>query len=65
MTIYLGPNPWTPAEDELLRRLAQSGESAPAIAKQIDRNEASVRNRAMRLNIVLAKSRRLRLLGSR
>jgi hypothetical protein len=61
----LGQNPWTPKEDDLLTKLAKSGESAAEIARHIDRNIASIRNRAMRLNIVLAKSRTLKLRSSK
>jgi hypothetical protein len=42
--------PWTPEKDDLLRKLARSGESAANIGKQIDRSLGSIRNRALRLN---------------
>jgi DNA-binding NarL/FixJ family response regulator len=58
---YLGQNPWTPEEDELLRKLAASGESAASIAKRLNRNIPSIRNRVSRLNIALAKSRTLKI----
>jgi DNA-directed RNA polymerase alpha subunit len=46
---------WTPYEDERLRALALSGASVAAIARQMNRSEAAVRKRAVRLNVVLAK----------
>jgi hypothetical protein len=48
---------WTPYEDERLRALASSGASVAAIARQMNRSEAAVRKRAVRLNIVLPKGR--------
>jgi DNA-directed RNA polymerase specialized sigma24 family protein len=57
---YLGKNPWPPEDDEKLRELAKSGESATEIAKHMDRSVDSVRTRASRLNIALAKSRKLK-----
>jgi DNA-directed RNA polymerase alpha subunit len=46
---------WTPHEDERLRTLALSGASVATIARQMNRSEAAVRKRAVRLNVVLAK----------
>jgi hypothetical protein len=57
--------PWTPGEDELLRKLARLGVGASDIAKHIDRSVGSIRTRASRLNIVLAKSRPLKLPASK
>ena len=48
---------WTPYEDERLRTLALSGASVATIARQMNRSEAAVRKRAVRLNIVLPKAR--------
>jgi hypothetical protein len=48
---------WTPHEDERLRALALSGASVATIARQMNRSEAAVRKRAVRLNVVLAKAR--------
>ena len=47
----------TPEEDERLRKLALTGISVAAMAKQMHRGMAAVRNRAARLKIVAAKSR--------
>ena len=52
--------PWTPEEDDLLRKLARSGESVANIAKHIDRSLGSIRNRAVRLNIALVKFRKVK-----
>jgi hypothetical protein len=48
---------WTPYEDERLRALASSGASVATIARQMNRSEAAVRKRAVRLHVVLAKAR--------
>ncbi len=48
---------WTPYEDERLRTLALSGESVVTIARQMNRSEAAVRKRAVRLKLVFAKAR--------
>jgi DNA-binding NarL/FixJ family response regulator len=50
--------PWTPEEDELLRKLAKAGTSVPEIAKHIDRSRGSIRDHALKLNITLAKGQR-------
>ena len=50
------PN-WTSEEDERLRKLALTGMSVAAMAKQMHRSMAAVHNRAARLKIVVAKSR--------
>ena len=50
---------WTPEEDDLLRKLAASGENVANIAKEINRSAGSVRVRAQRLDVKLAKSGRL------
>ncbi len=50
---------WTPKEDDLLRKLAASGKNLANIAKEINRPPGSVRGRAQRLGIKLAKSGRL------
>jgi hypothetical protein len=47
----------TPEEDERLRKLSLTGMSVAAMAKQMHRSMAAVRNRAARLKIVVAKSR--------
>jgi len=48
---------WTPYEDERLRALALSGANAATIARQMNRSEAAVRKRAVRLKVMLAKAR--------
>jgi hypothetical protein len=48
---------WTPYEDERLRTLALSGASVATIARQMNRSEAAVRKRAVRLNTVLPRAR--------
>jgi hypothetical protein len=57
MTPVVGSPPWTPKEDERLRALALSRISVAAMAEQMKRSKAAVRNRARRLKIVMAKSR--------
>jgi len=47
--------PWTPSDDERLRKLAAEGRSSLTIAERMKRSQQSVRNRARRLEIVLAK----------
>jgi hypothetical protein len=51
---------WTPDEDDLLRKLARSGESVVNISERLNRSPGSIRKRSLRLNIALAKSRRLK-----
>jgi hypothetical protein len=58
---YLGQVPWTLQEDDLLREMARSGLSVAEIGKRINRSLGSIRNRALRLDIVLAKDRPVRL----
>jgi hypothetical protein len=53
----VGSIPWTSEEDKRLRTLALSGISVAAMATQMKRSTAAVRNRAARLKIVVAKSR--------
>jgi hypothetical protein len=57
MTPVVGSPPLTPVEDERLRKLALTGISVAAMAKQMHRSMAAVRNRDARLKIVVAKSR--------
>ena len=56
-----GNPPWAPEEDQRLQTLALSGASVAEMAKQMKRSEDAVRNRAYRLKIMVAKSRKLRL----
>jgi hypothetical protein len=53
----VGSIPWTSEEDKRLRTLALSGISVAAMATQMKRSTAAVRDRAARLKIVVAKSR--------
>jgi hypothetical protein len=53
----VGRPPWTLEEDERLRALAMSRISVAAMAEQMKRSEAAVRNRAYRLKLVVTKSR--------
>ena len=56
MTPVIGSPLWTPEEDVRLRKLALTRTSVAAMAKQMHRSMAAVRNRAARLKIVVAKS---------
>jgi hypothetical protein len=56
MTPVVGRPPWTSEEDERLRKLALTRTSVAAMAKQMHRSVAAVRNRAAWLRIVVAKS---------
>ena len=47
--------PWTPSEDEQLRKLAAEGRSSVTIAERMQRSPNSIRRRAQRLKIVFAK----------
>jgi hypothetical protein len=47
--------PWTPEDEEHLRKLAAEGRTAFTISERMKRSPASVRNRANTLKIVLAK----------
>jgi hypothetical protein len=48
---------WSAEEDERLRKLALSGASLAQIAEQMLRNRSSVRNRASKLEIAIARDR--------
>jgi hypothetical protein len=54
---------WTREEDELLRTLALSGTSVAGMAKRLHRSKSAVYHRALKLKIVLAKSRRVKAKG--
>jgi hypothetical protein len=43
--------PWSPAEDERLRKLALSGLSLAEIARQMERSKSSVRSRALKIKV--------------
>jgi hypothetical protein len=49
--------PWSPAEDEQLRKLALSGLSLLEIAARMERTKSSVRARALKMNIAIARDR--------
>jgi recombinase len=51
--------PWTPADDQQLRALAESGTRLEDIAQRLNRTVGSVRMRAARLEVPLAKSGKL------
>jgi hypothetical protein len=49
--------PWSPEEDDQLRKLALSGLSLAEIAARIERSKSSVRTRALSMNIAIARDR--------
>lgn len=49
--------PWSVEDDERLRNLALSGFSLTEISNQMRRGTSSVRSRALKLNIALARDR--------
>jgi hypothetical protein len=49
--------PWTPEDNERLRKLAAEGRASVTIAERLKRSPNSVRNRAAELNIVLVKAK--------
>ena len=48
-------SPWTTDEDVKLRKLAQAGLSLTEIASEVDRSVSSVRVRAIKLDIAIAR----------
>jgi DNA-binding NarL/FixJ family response regulator len=52
---------WTSEEDDLLREMARSGESVADISARLDRSPGSVRKRASKFKIALAKAPKLKL----
>jgi predicted transcriptional regulator len=54
---------WTRKEDELLQALVFSGTSVAEIANRLHRTKSAVYHRALRLTVVLAKSRRVKAKG--
>ena len=50
-----GAKPWTPSDDERLRKLAAEGRSTLTIAERLKRSPASIYKRAKKLKFVLAK----------
>jgi len=57
MTPVVGSPPWTPEDDKPPSKATLTGTRVAAMAKQMHRSMAAVRNRAARLKIVVAKSR--------
>jgi hypothetical protein len=53
----LKKNPWTTEEDDRLRSLARSGYSLTEIAHRMGRNESSIRTRAIRIELSIARDR--------
>ena len=49
------PRPWSAADDDALRSLAALGLSEGEIAAKIGRNKSSVRSRAAKINVAIAK----------
>ena len=49
--------PWTPEDDDRLRRLAAEGRTSVTIAERMKRTPASVRGRAKALKVVLMKAK--------
>jgi hypothetical protein len=54
---HFGSRPWTPADDDKLRRLALTGLSARAIGIRMNWTETAVRSRARQLQLILRKIR--------
>jgi hypothetical protein len=48
--------PWTPADDERLRKLAGEGRNAQTIAERLKRTVGAVRGRAKHLGVMLSQS---------
>jgi hypothetical protein len=55
---------WTPEQDDRLLKMARAGESVSNIAKQLNSSRDSIRLRAARLQIVLAKSWKPKIVGA-
>jgi hypothetical protein len=49
--------PWTPEDDDRLRRLAAEGRTSVTIAERMKRTPASVRGRAKAINVVFMKAK--------
>ena len=49
--------PWSPEEDDRLRKLALAGLSVAAITEQLKRGKSAVRVRAEKLKIAIARDR--------
>jgi len=64
MRTVSGNRPWTAEEDAKLRALAIAGRNAAYAAKQLNRTEAALSNRASKLGIRFGKAKS-RGLGAR
>jgi hypothetical protein len=53
----IAPYPWTPEDDERLRKLAAEGRTSITIAERMKRTPESVRRRAKTLKVVLMKAK--------
>ena len=51
------PVPWLLTDDDLLRALAMRGLSEGEIAEQMQRNKSSVRSRAAKIEVAIARDR--------
>jgi hypothetical protein len=49
--------PWLDEDDQRLRSLALSGFSLAEIAQQMERSKSSVRSRALKISIAIARDR--------
>jgi|SRR6188472_1225052 hypothetical protein len=49
--------PWTPEDNDRLRRLAAEGRTSVTIAERMKRTPASVRGRANAINVVFIKTK--------
>ena len=49
--------PWLPADDDMLRSLARRGLSEGEIAAQMQRSKSSVRSRAEKVKVAIARDR--------
>jgi hypothetical protein len=50
-------SPWSPEEDDRLRKLALSGLNLAAIAEQMKRSKSAIRVRAEKLKVAIARDR--------
>jgi hypothetical protein len=48
--------PWTPKEDEVLRRLAAAGMNAQTLAGEMGRSDTKIRKRAKEIEVMLSKA---------
>ena len=49
--------PWTPAEDERLGKLAAEGRTSATIAERLKRSQESIRRRAAKLKVELVRAK--------